>query len=515
MTNGLFNVTLDFGANFPGAARWLAIGVRTNGGDAFTSLEPLLPITSAPYAITAGTASNALTASALAGNVSSGSLAGNYTNAVTLNNSSNSFSGTFSGDGSGLTNTPHAYLNVLTAGVTNDGVTDVTVPLQNLLNKGGAFYFPAGRYLAQELTLTNNTTLLGSGAALVYANRPSNNNIFVRCMLNSNISILDLELDGGDYSNPLFRTFTTYAGTQNFSVPDLYNFWNPMGLRHGLQFNCDAGGSISGINICGFSGIGLLPVADPSVNASASTKTVVKGVNCCSNFTGFFSSGWTGFSLIVGTNTYIPNWITNYVPGATVPEFMFYSGLNLFENTVGLCASAGNCTFANSIIDANLFGQLDTYGYNDHHGVISSTLYAHNYNTALYIGGCVNGEQIINCQFRDNVATIFLKDSQGVAIDYCALSPVIISNTYTHGTGQNFFRNNTYAGRWANQTMITDGHLIYFGNHSYDTAGDTDGQPLTLLESGNTSGITFTNSAGAGFQIQVNPATNGFNFIPQ
>src|SRR5690349_9564236 len=31
VTNGLFTVTLDLGANFPGADRWLEIGVRTNG----------------------------------------------------------------------------------------------------------------------------------------------------------------------------------------------------------------------------------------------------------------------------------------------------------------------------------------------------------------------------------------------------------------------------------------------------------------------------------------------------
>ena len=33
VTNGLFTATLDFGAGiFPGADRWLEIGVRTNGG---------------------------------------------------------------------------------------------------------------------------------------------------------------------------------------------------------------------------------------------------------------------------------------------------------------------------------------------------------------------------------------------------------------------------------------------------------------------------------------------------
>ena len=38
--NGLFNATLDFGANFTGADRWLEIGVRTNGGGAFATLTP-------------------------------------------------------------------------------------------------------------------------------------------------------------------------------------------------------------------------------------------------------------------------------------------------------------------------------------------------------------------------------------------------------------------------------------------------------------------------------------------
>src|SRR5437762_13264305 len=44
VTNGLFTVTLDFGANFPGADRWLEIAVRTNGGGAFSTLTPRQPI---------------------------------------------------------------------------------------------------------------------------------------------------------------------------------------------------------------------------------------------------------------------------------------------------------------------------------------------------------------------------------------------------------------------------------------------------------------------------------------
>jgi hypothetical protein len=289
-----------------------------------------------------------------------------------------------------------------------------------------------------------------------------------------------------------------------------------MGLRHGLQFNVQGGGSIFGITIFGFSGIGLLPVApEQAINyLSWSVKTYVSGVTCYSNFMGLFSSGSIGQFLVIGTNSYQPNWITNYVPGGADPEWMSYSGLNLVGNTIGLCASAGNCTYVNSIIDGNLIGEFDCGGYNNKHGCMNSIIFTHNIDAALYMYNCPSGEQIINCQFRDNGSgTIILFETQGITIDFCTFAPLSIINENTYGNGQNFFRNNSYSGTWAGQTFSTDGHLIYYGNHSYDTAGDNDGQPLTLLESGNTSGLTFTNAAGAQFQLQINPSTNGFNFL--
>src|SRR5258708_34617273 len=45
VSNGLFTVTLDFGNQFPGAARWLEIGVRTNGGGTISTPAPPHPRT--------------------------------------------------------------------------------------------------------------------------------------------------------------------------------------------------------------------------------------------------------------------------------------------------------------------------------------------------------------------------------------------------------------------------------------------------------------------------------------
>ena len=59
VSNGVFVVQLDFGAQFDGSDRWLQIGVRPVGGPTFTTLLPRQRITSAPHNIKSLTASAA------------------------------------------------------------------------------------------------------------------------------------------------------------------------------------------------------------------------------------------------------------------------------------------------------------------------------------------------------------------------------------------------------------------------------------------------------------------------
>ena len=131
VSNGLFVVTLDFGAGvFTGPARWLDIGVRTNGSvTAYTSLSPRQPVLAVPYAIFANSASNLvgiLDAAQLTGTLPAGQLSGTYSGAVSFTNGANSFSGAFIGDGSGLNN-----LNAsrLTSGTVADARLSSNVPL--------------------------------------------------------------------------------------------------------------------------------------------------------------------------------------------------------------------------------------------------------------------------------------------------------------------------------------------------------------------------------------------------
>ena len=74
VTNGLFTSSINFGASFAGANRWLQLEVRTNGsGAGYTVLDPRQRVTAAPYSIYALAAATAATAGS-ASNVVSGSV---------------------------------------------------------------------------------------------------------------------------------------------------------------------------------------------------------------------------------------------------------------------------------------------------------------------------------------------------------------------------------------------------------------------------------------------------------
>jgi microcystin-dependent protein len=105
VTNGLFAVTLDFGPGvFTGPARWLQLDVRTNGNGAFTPLAPRQPLMPVPYAIMANNASNVLgnlPVAQLSGTLPTTQLPGSV---LTNNASGVVLTGTFTGNGSSVTN---------------------------------------------------------------------------------------------------------------------------------------------------------------------------------------------------------------------------------------------------------------------------------------------------------------------------------------------------------------------------------------------------------------------------
>jgi hypothetical protein len=107
VTNGLFTTFVDFGPGiFTGASNWLAIAVRTNATGSFTMLTPRQQVTPTPYALSAANATTAASANAVAAANVSGTLGlGQLPSAVVTNSATSvNLSGTFTGNGGGLTN---------------------------------------------------------------------------------------------------------------------------------------------------------------------------------------------------------------------------------------------------------------------------------------------------------------------------------------------------------------------------------------------------------------------------
>ncbi len=153
VTNGLFVLPLDFGANFPGTDRWLQLEVRTAIGP-FTALTPRQKITATPYAITAGGVTGSVAASQIAGLLPVSQVSGTVPLAqlpaavVTNGASGVDLTGNFTGNGAGLTNLPASTVatpppgmvlipaGAFTMGDTLDGNSDAT-PIRTTVS---AFY---------------------------------------------------------------------------------------------------------------------------------------------------------------------------------------------------------------------------------------------------------------------------------------------------------------------------------------------------------------------------------------
>jgi hypothetical protein len=171
VSNGLFAVTLDFGAGiFTGTNYWLDLGVRAVGVTNFTGLAPRQPVLPVPYAIFANSASNLLgtvSASQLTGTLPSAQVAGNYSGAVNFSNSTNSFNGAFTGNGGLLTNLSGAQI---TFGTVADARLTTNVALLNTNQTfSGTNNFTGSSFFTNATNFFNGA-FAGNGPALTNLN---------------------------------------------------------------------------------------------------------------------------------------------------------------------------------------------------------------------------------------------------------------------------------------------------------------------------------------------------------
>jgi hypothetical protein len=146
VSSGTFTVLLDFGSVFDGNARWLQLGVRTNGAGEFTTLLPRQPLKPAPYSLHAANAAEAATAA-------TATTATTATTAITANSVAAGSVGT-----AGLANS-----SVTASKLASDPASLAKVSGGAMSVSGSAIWLAQNEYLADNNIFLRSDTLHGLG----------------------------------------------------------------------------------------------------------------------------------------------------------------------------------------------------------------------------------------------------------------------------------------------------------------------------------------------------------------
>ncbi|HEX9045881.1 MAG TPA: hypothetical protein VF988_02545, partial [Verrucomicrobiae bacterium] len=168
VTNGLFTVTLDFGAGvFTGGNRWLDIGVRTNGATSFTVLWPRQAFTAAPYAQFAGSA----TAAAFAAGVPAAGIGAGTAN---INISGNAATATSAAAAASAINANFATTAATATSATSAATATMALTAGTATNLAGVLPDAQLSTNIARLNGTNNFTGTNIFSSVVMATNPAN-----------------------------------------------------------------------------------------------------------------------------------------------------------------------------------------------------------------------------------------------------------------------------------------------------------------------------------------------------
>lgn len=251
INNGLFTVTLDFGAAFNGSNCWLELAVSTNGADAFSTLIPRQLILPVPQALYAANASNAAFAD-------QANTAATATTATSIG---------------GVQSANVAQLNISNTTVQAKGAVVVTsgfITSANVINGGW------GYSIAPSVTIAD---VSGSNA------------VITATISNAVVTSLAIQNPGSHYSTnatliiapPISNAYQTFASGNIFTGANTFS--NASGSFSG-SFKGN-GVALTNLNAAALSGINTLPATVlPSSVAFLNHNQTFTGVNIFNNNVG-------------------------------------------------------------------------------------------------------------------------------------------------------------------------------------------------------------------------------------
>ena len=498
--NGLFTVLIDFGPNvFTDGTNWLEIGVETNGAGGFTTLAPRQQLTPVPFAILAGAASNLLgplTAAQLPAGV------------LTNNASGVNVTGSFNGDGSGLTNLQFSSIA---------GTLPVTSTLQpgasfamvsNAFAKGGTIVFQPGDYYnMSNIVPVNNTCVIGPGASLHFALNCTG--IFIDCSTNViNFTAKGIRLTGDAFPNFASPAFITpAAGSAGDFVPWVIGqtpgtYTN----RSGLRVNGSGGGLIEDVTADGFGAYGFILVG--ANQALGGSKTMFIGNIAISNYCG---CGLWAFVVDWAPPGSTNGWVAN-----ANDENQCLTGCHFQCNGIGLYASVGNHNVSGCNITGNWVGLYVGPASNSGHGCVTGNTINHNHFGSVV---CRSEETIVCNTMLDNDNILFDSPIYAVFANNHISGDglprfITVTNSQSSVMGQVTICNNWLEGNFSDGLVTNfnlgpgnSGNVLWYNNQtSAGSPFNSDGTAASLINiSGNPAGLTNTFNGSALPDITINP----------
>ncbi len=492
VSNGLFSVTLDFGPGiFTGNNYWLDIEVRADGITNFTLLAPRQPVLPIPYAIYSAMAG---IASRVSGTVPLTQLPA----AVVTNGAAGvNLIGSFSGNGSGLTNL--ATSGTVTTNLPAGNGSNDTVMIQAVCATPFTYVKlkPLATYYVSNINVTNNVFIDGQGATVKFI-LGATNSMFDTGANNLNQSFIDLILDGQEEAN--YQSAGTlgippnhpemypnneiiYVGQNNSSVTS----------RTGLRWNKGAGGLLRGCVFKGFSGIGLLIRSYYGTLQQYSAASVISDCVGSQNFISFYNSSgyWDG----------LPSYgASSYAPGSFAADSGEYCNLDncyAVNSAIGFQWGAGNSMINGCYATACNVGLFLDSGPNSTHSMVTGLTV--NHSSYGFVASSTSNEQMNNIiTLANSNPDLVVNGQQAMLISDSTFggTGILVSNTptypnnYTAVTIKNCFISMPIAN--SIKVCSSNCYAWFYGNT--DGNGGDDG---TLV---NGMG-TIVNPTGTGFGV--------------
>lgn len=542
VSNGLFTTTVNFGPGiFTGTNYWLEIAVSTNGANAFSTLAPRQPLTPTPYAIFAGGAD----AAGITGTIPAANVSGSYSNPVSFNNGLDSFDGTFTGsfvgNGSGLTGVWHNTGDLGTTPSVNFLGTLDNQPLIIKVNGQQAFELvpTAGapnvvggygnNFIVAGLTsatiagggsagATNRITGAGSGSFIGGGgnNQATSFNAVVAGGAN-NSALANASTISGGSENAVSGDHDTIAGGQhNTTTNGNYNF-----IGGGLQNSIPGGGEIvisggfSNYNIGFYSTIGggdenLIGIgADHATIGGGYNNTILGSLGQVSDTIA------GGFQNTVQTNvafSSIGGGIANLIQSNSTSVTIGGGTNNVVQTGSTNSVIAGGM---NNLIQPFSFAATISGGYNNSvEGPAAVIGGGHDNNIQTSAGPSTISGGYQNSVQSNNAANVIAGGVQNQIQPYATYSTIGGGADNTIMGNSNFWSrqieiNNTIAGGAANEILPNGGYSFIGGgvlnvvgtNSGWDTIG---GGALNLVS----NNVGYATIAGGEFNSILPNATN-------